>query len=54
MVIAGSTDAVFKVESEAKELTEDQMLGAILFAQQEMKPSLDLIEELVPQVEVEP
>jgi len=54
MVIAGSTDAVFMVESEAKELTEDQMLGAILFAQQEMKPSLDLIEELISQVEVKP
>ena len=54
MVIAGSTDAVFMVESEAKELTEDQMLGAILFAQQEMKPSLDLIEELISQVEVNP
>ena len=54
MVIAGSTDAVFMVESEAKELSEDQMLGAILFAQQEMKPSLDLIEELVSQVEVNP
>ena len=52
MVIAGSSDAVFMVESEAKELSEDQMLGAILFAQQEMKPSLDLIEELVSQVEV--
>jgi polyribonucleotide nucleotidyltransferase len=38
MVIAGSSDAVFMVESEASELTEDQMLGAILFAQQEMKP----------------
>ena len=38
MVIAGSTDAVFMVESEASELSEDQMLGAILFAQQEMKP----------------
>ena len=37
MVIAGSTDAIFMVESEAEELTEDQMLGAILFAQQEMK-----------------
>ena len=54
MVIAGSSDAVFMVESEAKELSEDQMLGAILFAQQEMKPSLDLIEELVSQVEVNP
>ena len=54
MVIAGSSDAVFMVESEAKELSEDQMLGAILFAQQEMKPSLELIEELVSQVEVNP
>ncbi len=54
MVIAGSTDAIFMVESEAEELTEDQMLGAILFAQQEMKPSLDLIEEFVSQVQVDP
>ena len=53
MVIAGSTDAIFMVESEAEELTEDQMLG-ILFAQQEMKPSLDLIEEFVSQVQVDP
>ncbi|MFL2743064.1 MAG: polyribonucleotide nucleotidyltransferase [Gammaproteobacteria bacterium] len=54
MVIAGSTDAVFMVESEASELTEDQMLGAILFAQQEMKPSLDLIEEMVSQATITP
>jgi polyribonucleotide nucleotidyltransferase len=54
MVIAGSEDAVFMVESEASELTEDQMLGAILFAQQEMKPSLDLIEEMVSQATIVP
>ena len=54
MVIAGSTDAVFMVESEASELTEDQMLGAILFAQQEMKPSLELIEEMVSQATITP
>ena len=54
MVIAGSTDAVFMVESEASELSEDQMLGAILFAQQEMKPSLELIEEMVNQATITP
>ena len=37
MVIAGSDSAVIMVESEAKELTEDQMLGGILFAHQEMQ-----------------
>ena len=36
MVIAGSDSAVIMVESEAKELSEDQMLGGILFAHQEM------------------
>ena len=54
MVVAGSTDAVFMVESEASELSEDQMLGAILFAQQEMKPSLELIEEVVEQATIIP
>ena len=54
MVIAGSTNAVFMVESEASELSEDQMLGAILFAQQEMKPSLELIEEMVNQATITP
>jgi polyribonucleotide nucleotidyltransferase len=32
MVVAGTSDAVLMVESEAQELTEDQMLGAVLFA----------------------
>ena len=54
MMVAGSQDAIFMVESEAKELSEDQMLGAILFAQAEMKPSLELIEELVSQANVTP
>ena len=52
MMVAGSQDAIFMVESEAKELSEDQMLGAILFAQAEMKSSLDLIEELVSQATI--
>jgi len=46
MVVAGTKDAVLMVESEAKELTEDQMLGAVLFAQQEFQPVIQVIEEL--------
>ncbi len=33
MVVAGTKDAVLMVESQAQELTEDEMLGAVLFAQ---------------------
>ncbi len=46
MVVAGTRSAVLMVESEAKELSEDQMLGAVLFAQQEMQVVIDTIEEL--------
>ena len=42
MVIAGSDAAVIMVESEAKELSEDQMLGGILFAHQEMQVAIEL------------
>ncbi len=47
MVVAGTRDAVLMVESEAKELTEDQMLGAVLFAHQEMQSVINAINELV-------
>jgi len=47
MVVAGTRDAVLMVESEAKELTEDQMLGAVLFAHQEMQVVIQAIDELV-------
>ena len=47
MVVAGTADAVLMVESEAKELTEDQMLGAVLFAHQEMQTVIQAINELV-------
>jgi polyribonucleotide nucleotidyltransferase len=46
MVVAGTKDAVLMVESEADELTEDQMLGAVLFAHQEMQAVIQVIEEL--------
>jgi polyribonucleotide nucleotidyltransferase len=46
MVVAGTKDAVLMVESEAKELSEDIMLGAVLFAHQEMQAVISVIEEL--------
>ena len=46
MVVAGTTDAVLMVESEAAELTEDQMLGAVLYAHQEMQTVIKVIGEL--------
>jgi polyribonucleotide nucleotidyltransferase len=46
MVVAGTKDAVLMVESEAKELPEDIMLGAVLFAHQEMQKVVQVIEEL--------
>ncbi len=45
MVVAGTEDAVLMVESEAKELNEDQMLGAVLFAHQEMQTAITAIKE---------
>lgn len=50
MVVAGTEHAVLMVESEAKELTEDQMLGAVLFAQQEMQVAIQAIKELADEV----
>ena len=46
MVVAGTEDAVLMVESEAKGLTEDQMLGGVLFAHQEMQTAVQAIKEL--------
>jgi polyribonucleotide nucleotidyltransferase len=46
MVVAGTRDAVLMVESEAEELTEDEMLGAVLFGHQEMQSAISAIEAL--------
>ena len=46
MVVAGTDDAVLMVESEAKELNEDLMLGAVLFGHQEMKAVITACNEL--------
>ena len=46
MVVAGTADAVLMVESEAEEMTEDQMLGAVLFAHQEYQAIVKAVQEL--------
>ncbi len=46
MVVAGTKDAVLMVESEAEELPEDIMLGAVLYAHQEMQAVVQAVNEL--------
>ena len=46
MVVAGTESAVLMVESEAEELTEDQMLGAVIYGHMEMQVAIDAIKEL--------
>ena len=50
MVVAGTETAVLMVESQASELTEDQMLGAVLFAHQEMQAVIAAVNELKQEV----
>ena len=50
MVVAGTDEAVLMVESEAKELNEDLMLGAVLFGHQEMKAVINACNELKQKV----
>jgi len=49
MVVAGTESAVLMVESEAKELSEDLMLGAVLFAHQEMQVVIQAINDFAAQ-----
>src|SRR5690606_12663835 len=46
MVVAGTETAVLMVESEAKELNEDLMLGAVLFGQVELQAVVTAVNEL--------
>jgi len=47
LVVAGTANAVLMVESEAKELSEDVMLGAVMFGHQQMQVAIAAINELV-------
>ena len=52
LVVAGTEQAVLMVESEAKELSENVMLGAVEFGRNEMKPVINLINELADEAGV--
>ncbi len=54
LVVAGTKDAVMMVESEAYELTEAEMLGAVNFAHEQIQPVIDLIIDLAEAAAKEP
>jgi len=54
LVVAGTADAVLMVESEAKELSEDIMLGAVMYGQKHFQPVLDAIVKLAERAAKEP
>ncbi|WP_296418842.1 polyribonucleotide nucleotidyltransferase [Pseudooctadecabacter sp.] len=54
LVVAGTKDAVMMVESEAYELTEEEMLGAVEFAHEQIQPVIDLIIDLAEDCAKEP
>lgn len=49
LVVAGTAAAVLMVESEAKQLSEDVMLGAVVFGHEQMQVAINAINELVEQ-----
>jgi polyribonucleotide nucleotidyltransferase len=53
-MVAGTHDAVMMVESEAKELSEDVMLGGVMFAHREIQKVIDAIIRLAEQAAKEP
>jgi polyribonucleotide nucleotidyltransferase len=54
LVVAGTGDAVLMVESEAKELTEEIMLGAVMFGHRHFQPVIDAIIQLAEKAAKEP
>ena len=54
LVVAGTQDAVMMVESEAKELTEEEMLGAVMFAHEESRKVIGAIINLAEQAAKDP
>jgi polyribonucleotide nucleotidyltransferase len=54
LVVAGTTDAVLMVESEAKELSEDVMLGAVMHGHSGFQPVIDAIIKLAEVAAKEP
>jgi len=54
LVVAGTQDAVLMVESEAKELPEDVMLGAVMFGHRHFQPVINAIIQLAEKAAKEP
>ena len=54
LVVAGTSDAVLMVESEAKELPEDVMLGAVMFGHKHFQPVIEAIIRLAEKAAKEP
>ena len=54
LVVAGTRDGVLMVESEASQLSEEVMLGAVMFGHQGMQPVIDAIIELAEACAKEP
>jgi len=54
LVVAGTKDAVMMVESEAYELSEDEMLGAVKYAHDQIQPVIDLIIDFAEDCAKEP
>lgn len=54
LVVAGTADAVLMVESEAKELPEEVMLGAVMFGHRHFQPVIQAIIELAEKAAKEP
>ena len=54
LVVAATGDAVMMVESEAKELTEAEMLGAVAFAHDNIRPVVNAIVDLAEQAAKDP
>jgi polyribonucleotide nucleotidyltransferase len=54
LIVAGTKDAVMMVESEAYELSESEMLGAVKFGHEQMQPVIDLIIDMAEDAAREP
>ena len=54
LVVAGTRDGVLMVESEANELSEETMLGAVMFGHEHMQPVISAIADLAAAAAREP
>jgi polyribonucleotide nucleotidyltransferase len=50
LIVAGTSEAILMVESEANELSEEIMLGAVLYGHEQMQPVINVIKELQTEI----